>query len=54
MNVSFSLSKAVIYSVKVKPSKSYRRGRLSLVDLFLLTTLDQLVFKLQISFIFFT
>jgi len=36
------------------PGKPYRRGRLSTVNLLVLTSLDQLIFKLKILFTFFT
>ncbi len=43
----------VAYTIKVLPGKSYRVGRLSTVDILVLTRLDQLIFSIEnIIFLF--
>jgi hypothetical protein len=42
----------LIYSTTFDAGKSYRRGMLSIVDLLVITSLYQLLFKLKIFFTF--
>jgi hypothetical protein len=50
MNTSFSYRKSIL----IEPGKPYWRGRLSTVDLLVLTSLNQLLFTFKIFFTLFT